>query len=319
MKKRHMVKIPLLIFLFSITLRADMSMLQFDDDAFASRDDYHYTGGLFYAYILDKEKSFINPNILVNYYNVNAISFTYMAFTPKDKSSSKALLDDIPYAGYAKLNFSDYKYSKNEFYKIAINIGATGPMVKAKQLQSNIHHLIGHSVPNGWDNQLKNHLFYGLSIAYAKKTNPIALLKDYEWDWCNYIEGNAGTFYSSLFFSTVARFGKNLPGTFDTISDLSTASPNELLNFKAKKSLSWYISAGVFASKIGNFYIIDKAIDLGYHLSHIDYTYGVQVSLNLLYKGIKYSFKIKTTSIHGKDDLPFQNEHWGGISATWKF
>ncbi len=318
MKINLAIRVFSLSILFAALLSADSNILQFDDDAFASKDDYHYTGGMFYGYMFDSDKSPINPSFLKDYKNTNAISFTYMVFTPKNKRSSTVILNDIPYAGYAKLNFLDYKYTKKEFYKIAVNIGAVGPMVKARQNQSNIHHLLGYSIPSGWDNQLKDHLFYGFSIAYGNKTHQ-GTLKNYKWDWCNYAEGNAGSFYSSLFFSTVFRFGKNLPETFDTISSLSTASTNELLNFNPNKSLNWYITAGAFANKVGNFYIINKAIDLGYQLSKIDYTYGLQISFNVLYKHIKYSFKIKTTSIHAKDNFPFQNASWGGISATWKF
>jgi len=304
--------------LFTSLLRADSSVFLFDDDALASRDDFHYTGGLFYGYMFDENRSFINPKFLKSLHNTNALSFTYMAFTPEDKESHERVLNDIPYAGYMKIEFSDYKYDNNMFLNLAINISAVGPDVKAKQIQSNFHKLIGHSTPNGWDNQLKDHLFAGLKVGYGKKSAKMNF-KKLQIDWCNYIEGELGNFYSGVSFSSVLRFANNLPDTFALIPNLSNGTTDELLNFKPMKNFDWSVEVGLFANKVSNFYIIDRAIDIGYKLSHIDYIYGLGASLNIFYNHIKYTFKIKTSTIHNKSSSTFDDEQWGSLSATWKF
>ena len=311
-------RILLFFILLNSFLKADSNILLFDDDALASRDDFHYTGGIYYGYMFDEKTSPINPKILNNLHNSNALSLTYMIFTPRNKRSYLAILNDIPYAGYAKMEFSDYKYDNRRFYKIALNISAVGSMLKAKQIQSNFHHLIGHSTPKGWDNQLKNRLFYGLVLGYGQKSDKIHI-KHIQADWCNYIEGNLGSFYSNIFLSSVFRFGDRLFDTFATLPNFANGSTDELLNFNPSKNFNWSVEVGAFINKVVNFYIVDRAIDLGYQLSHIDYIYGLGASFNLYYKGIKYTFKIKTSTIHNKNFSPFNSEQWGSISATWKF
>ncbi|NPA73138.1 MAG: lipid A deacylase LpxR family protein [Epsilonproteobacteria bacterium] len=310
--------IILIAIVMSVFAKANSAIWSFDDDALASRDDYHYTGGMYFGYMFDENRSLYNPNILKGYSNSNALSLTYMVFTPQNKRSTTPVLDDIPYAGYAKAEFSIYKYNKNEFFKLGVNISAVGEMVKAKQIQSNFHHLIGHSVPKGWDTQLGNRVFCGISAGYAKKTD-ILYLKDLKYDWTNFIKVDAGGYYSSIYFSTAIRFGGYLPDTFETIPDMSGVSSDELLHFQTIKKTAWNVSIGAFVNKIGNFYIIDEAIDEGYELSSIDYIYGVQISFDFYYRGIKYNFKIKSSKIQNKNSSPFNDEQWGSFSVTWKF
>ncbi|MEA3289380.1 MAG: DUF2219 family protein [Campylobacterota bacterium] len=145
--KKLMLRISLLLFNISY-LYSDTHLFTMDNDAFASKDDSHYTNGLFYTWMGDDNNT-IDFNFMNKLQTNNAISFTHLIFTPKDKRQTTPILDDLPYAGYVKLNFLLYKSSQKYFHEFGINIGAVGPMVKAKEVQSEFHALIGHSKPDG--------------------------------------------------------------------------------------------------------------------------------------------------------------------------
>ncbi|MCK5293301.1 MAG: lipid A deacylase LpxR family protein [Arcobacteraceae bacterium] len=304
-----MKKIIIIISIMCITisyLYGDTHSLMMDNDAFASKKDAHYTGGLFYTW-MDNNKT-----------NPTAISFTYLAFTPDDKNETKAILDDLPYAGYAKLNFLFYKRSKNYFHEFGINMGFIGSLVRGKEVQSEIHRIIGVDRAKGWDNQLDDKLMAGISYSFVKKTDTIDI-RNFKFDWTNNIRANIDTFYSGTLISTTFRIGSKSFNTFQTTGNFIGDEESTLLDFSNVKDFHWSISLGFFANKINRYYIVDKAISQGYKLSKLKYITGEQVTYNMFYNNIQYIFKIKSVYLHNNKLLSGASKQWGEFGIKWKF
>lgn len=287
-------------------LYGDTHSFSMDNDVFVTNKDAHYTGGLFYIWMEDKKQ------------DTKAISLTSLVFTPEDKKESKPILDDLPYAGYINLNFLSYNYGEDYFHEFGINIGGVGPMTKAKELQSGIHKVIGATIPQGWDNQLKDQVTAGISYNFAKKTK-IIKISNFNFDWTNNIRFDLGNFYSGALVSTTFRIGSNFPNTFPITGNFIGGNESSLLNFKEIKSFNWAISLSFFANKVNNYYIVDEAINQGYTIADIDYITGEQIAYDIFCDDIQYTFKVKSTYLHNNKLLSRAEAKWGEIMIIWRY
>jgi hypothetical protein len=303
--------------LWNIFAYSDTNMVTMDNDAFAGNGDGQYTGGLFYTWMSDSNNS-VNFNFMNHLKTNNGISFEHLIFTPNNKRSETPVLNDIPYAGYAKLNFLLYKSSQNHFHEFGFNLGMVGPITRAKELQSEFHTLIGHSKPDGWDTQLQNQATVGIAYNYAQKTTPINIYK-LQFDWTNNARFDIGNFYSGALVATTVRIGSKFPNTFPTTGNFIDGDESSLINFHATKEFNWAISLGFFANRVNNYYIIDEAIKQGYDLSKITYFTGEQVAYDVFYNNLQYTFKIKSIYAHNNKLISGAKKQWGGITVIWKF
>ena len=305
-----------LIILSTICIYADTYSFAIDNDGIISKEDSHYTNGLFFVWMRDKNSSY-NFNFLNDLKTNNAISFSHLIFTPKDKTKSTPILNDIPYAGYAKLNLLLYKSTNNYFHEFGINIGVVGPITGAKELQSNFHLLTGHSKPKGWDTQLGNRAMYGISYGFGKKSFNTNIGR-FKFDWTNYVRGDLGRFYSGLFASSTIRFGTDFANSFCTTENFIGADESNLLNFKEIKSFNYSIDFGIFANRVFNYYIVDQAINQGYNLPNIDYILGDQISFNIYYKKVQFAFAIKSINVYNSFSSN-QFKRWGEFKIVWRY
>lgn len=311
-----MKKLLFTIFILSSSIYGASHSFTVENDALASKDDSYYTGGLFYTYMDNINGTKYIP-FLEELQTDGAVSFTHLTFTPANKKSTTPILNDTPYAGYAKLNFLLYKSEKNYFHEFGANIGVVGPSTQADELQSSFHSLIGHDKPKGWNTQLKDQLTSGISYQFAYKTDSFNM-GDFKVDWTNNLRVEAGNFYSGALASTTIRISDIPLNSFATTGNFTVTDESKLLNFQNLKGFHWAVSFGLFANEVSNYYIVDEARDLGYTIDKVDYLTGEQVSYDIFYNEIKYSFTIKSVYLN---DRPFSsaNKQWGGLNITWKF
>jgi len=316
MNKTIIKRLILMGLLSNIYLFGASHSFTVENDALASHEDGYYTNGLFYTY-MDEIEHPSYMNFMEDLKTDGAISFTHLMFTPDNKDLRTPVLDEMPYAGYAKLNFLLYKSSKNYFHEFGFNIGLVGPSTYAEEFQSNFHSLIGQDKAEGWDTQLKDHFTSGISYQFAYKTDSYDI-GGLKLDWTNNVRVEAGNYYSGILASSTIRIGSMAYGSFSTTGNFTVTDENLLLNSKYPKNFNWSISFGLFGNKFSNYYIVDEARDLGYTLEEIDYITGEAVSYDIFYDEIKYSFKIK--SVYLNDHLfTSANKQWGGLTIQWKF
>lgn len=296
-------------------LHADTQAFMIENDAIAEQDA-HYTNGIFYTWLSDEESS-LGKDFISNLKTNNAISFNHLIFTPKDKLQKQPILNDIPYAGYAKLNFLLYKSSKYFLHEFGINIGMVGSSVRAKELQTAFHTMIGATKAKGWDNQLKDKFMPGFSYNFIQKTPKLAFGR-LQMDTTYNAKGDLGRFYSGISTSINLRVGNKLDGNFANTTTFIGGNESDLLNFEKMKSYNWNVTFGLFANKIYNYYLIQEARNLGYNLSKINYILGGQLTFNMFYRDINYAFKLKSISIKTTDKNN-QKKTWAGVGVIWKF
>jgi hypothetical protein len=297
----------------SVSLYSDTVAFTLENDFFGSREDNHYTNGAFLIWMQEEEKNHRFDFFMDDLQTNTALSLTHQIFTPNDKEATEPVWDDLPYAGYAKLNFLLYKSTANYFHEFGINIGAVGPVTRAQQLQDFFHKVVGDDPFKGWDNQLGNHVMAGVSYQFAYKTDA--------WDWHGYkidsisnIRGDAGNFYTGLLVSTTLRLSSSTPKTFITAGNFMVMDESDLLNVEDSKGFNWDISFGLYADAIYNYYIIDEGIDLGYQLDPMRSALGWQGTVNVMYGSFKCTYKIKSAYINGPRD-----KRYGGVTLIWNF
>jgi len=317
--KRYFQKIILVSLLFAgCFLDASTNFLTLENDAIVGKDN-HYTNGLFYVWMSDNDTSF--PDLLkftrLEQKNI-AFSITHGIFTPKDKQRSTVNLDDLPYAGYLDFSFLFYKSSKNVFNELGVNLGLVGPSAQAGSLQKWFHGVIGHEKPKGWDTQLKDHFLSGISYNIGYKTDS-KKIGNISFDTTVNARGDYGNFYSGITTGATFRFSSTPLKSFSVTGNFIGANEALALNYKERKNFNWAFSLGVYYNKFYKYYLVDEAIDEGYHLESIDYMVGEKVSLDMFYKGYKISFYLKSVDIYSEDTPSFENEKTGGISVIWKF
>jgi len=312
------IKITLLTLLLNTFLCADKTMLNLENDAIVGKDN-HYTNGLYYVWMSENNTTFPDIFKFINLKQKNiAFSISHAIFTPKDKERATRNLDDLPYAGYLDFAFLFYKSSPNFFNEIGINLGLVGPSTRAGDLQKWFHGVIGHEKPKAWDTQLKDHFMNGISYALGYKTTP-KKIKNLSIDLTTSLRGDLGNFYTGLLVGTTLRLSSIPLENFATTGNFIGANEALLLNYKERKNFNWAFSIGLFGNKFYDYYLVDKAIDEGYHLNKLDYMLGEKLTLDLYYNSFKTTFYLKSVDIFRDGISGHTNEQTGGISIIWKF
>jgi len=299
--------------LLSVTLYSDAVSLKLENDFFGSKEDTHYTNGAFLVWMRDAEEKSIFNNFLSELQTNTAISLTHQMFTPVDKEATEPILNDLPYAGYAKMNFLLYKSTANYFHEFAVNIGAVGPMTKAEEIQDFFHTVVGDGKFQGWDNQLGDQWMAGVSYQFAYKTDAM------EWqglhiDSISNIRVEAGNYYTGALLSTTVRMSSFAQKSFVTAGSFMVTDESDLLHMDKVNGLQWDVSAGIFLSGVYNYYIIDEGIDMGYTIEPMRSTVGWQFTLNLMYDSFRYTYKLKSS--HANDQ---RYKRWGNMTISWTF
>ena len=284
-----------------------------ENDFFGSKEDNHYTNGVFLVYMGDANKSDRFDFFMNDLQTNTALSFTHQMFTPIDKEATEPIWDDLPYAGYAKFNFLVYKSTANYFHEFGINFGAVGPVTKAEEIQSFFHKVVGDGKFKGWDNQLGNQVMGGISYQFAYKTDPYDW-KGYALDAIGNIRGEIGNFYTGALTSATVRISSFAQKSFITAGSFMVTDESDLLNIDSVKGFNWDFSAGVFANATHNYYIVDEGIDLGYQIKPMEYTVGWQIALNLMYGSFRYTYKMKSAHVNDQ-----RHKRYGGMTISWHF
>lgn len=296
---------------------ADTMSLVLENDALVGKDQ-HYTNGMYYTWMSEKDTSFpdLLPFIDLAQKNV-AFSLSHAIFTPEDKKRDTRNLDDLPYAGYMGVNLLAYKSSEHFFHEAGVNVGMVGPSTHAEDLQKGFHSLIGHSKPKGWEYQLDDEFMYGVSYQVGYKTTPLSL-SDVYLDFTTHVRGDAGRFYTGGLLGGTLRLSSTPMKSFATIGNYIGGDESILLNYEAKKSFEWALSLGAFYNAVERYYLIDEAIDQGYRLKKMDNLMGEKLSLDLFYDEMQLSFYLKSVDIDYKGGRS-SNEKTGGMNLVWKW
>ncbi len=306
------------LFLTTSFIYADTVSLVLENDVIVWQD-HHYTNGMYFTWMSENNTTFPDLLSFIDLKQKNvAFSISHAIFTPKNKNISTRDLNDLPYAGYVALNFLAYKSSTNFFHEAGINIGMVGPFAQADTLQKNFHSVFGFNEPNGWDNQLNDKFIYGISYNAGYKTDPIKI-QNLSLDLTTNIKADLGNFYTGTLVGTSLRLSSIAMRSFITTGNFIGANETSVLNYEPTKSFNWALSLGIHYNRFNTYYLIDKAIEEGYHLDELDYIIGQKLALDLYYNALKVSFYLKSVDIQTESISSSSNEKIGGVSIVWKW
>jgi lipid A 3-O-deacylase len=189
-------------------------------------DDRHYTNGIKLSYTtgsLGESSVWNEPTRWLGDYTFlfhrqtgetdDRLEWTILGqsiFTPQDHRVSNPSLSDRPYAGwlYTGLSFVQDADAR-QLTSLEFLGGIVGPWALGRQLQNNVHALLGEQLARGWNHQLGNE--FGFTASWERKWRfNHELGKGYSWEIipdAGITAGNVFTFAEAGF---LVRWGRGL-------------------------------------------------------------------------------------------------------------
>lgn len=145
----------------------------YDNDYFASRDEDYTQGYSFELVSPNLRKNPINKILfnLKNTENKYGIAIEHIGFTPFNIKSPNIQFGDRPFAAAIMLKsfaIATDTIRKSRFIS-STNIGLIGPGAFGKEMQVAIHEATGNTIPEGWQNQIKNDVVLNYEVSYEKQ------------------------------------------------------------------------------------------------------------------------------------------------------
>ena len=124
------------------SVRADQFSL-FAENDFVYNEDAYFTHGTRFQYLWDDDYG---------------VALGQNMYTPQDLDTKELIPNDRPYAGWLYLSDFHTTYYTNSELFVEAQIGVTGHDSFADDTQTWVHEHIGSRIPQGWGNQIPNHI-----------------------------------------------------------------------------------------------------------------------------------------------------------------
>jgi lipid A 3-O-deacylase len=131
-------------------------------------------------------------------------------FTPEDHQARNPSLDDRPYAAwlYTGLNFVQ-DYDAQQLTTLEFLAGVVGPWALGRQVQNNVHALLGEQLARGWNHQLSNE--FGFTVSWERKWRfNHELSNGYSWEIIPDAGITAGNVFTYGEAGFLVRWGRGL-------------------------------------------------------------------------------------------------------------
>lgn len=179
----------------------------YDNDYFTSTDE-NYTQGYSFELVLNALRKNPLNVILLNDADADqqfGLSLDHIGYTPFSIGSPEIQLGDRPFASAILLkSFKINTNSKRKSRLIsAIRLGIIGPAAFGKEMQVGIHKATGNTIPQGWQNQIKNDAVVNYEVIYQKEIAAISNYFTLQYE----ASANVGTLNTNVSGSLVAMAG----------------------------------------------------------------------------------------------------------------
>ncbi len=145
----------------------------YDNDFFSSTDK-NYTQGYNFELVIPFFKKnpvnhlFLNPKNSESKYG---ISIEHIGYTPNNIASPEIQFGERPFV--AAIMLKSFKISTDTIQKSrlvsSLNLGLIGPGAFGKEMQVAIHESSGNTIPQGWQNQIKNDVVINYEISHENQ------------------------------------------------------------------------------------------------------------------------------------------------------
>ncbi len=278
----------------------------YDNDYFASRDQ-DYTQGYSFELVSPNlrknpiNKILINPKFTENKYGV---AIEHIGFTPFNIKSSNIQFGDRPFA--ATIMLKNFVIATDTIYKSrlisSLNIGLIGPGAFGKEMQVAIHEATGNTIPEGWQNQIKNDIVLNYEVSHEKQLVRYRNLFSLQ----SYSRLRVGTLFTNV--------GLGLTTTFGVINSPYSSS-------KAKKKFSIYGYAQSIVNGVG----YDATLQGGMFNKKSPYTIAnneierltAQVNFGIIIQTRTMYFEYSRSLITREFEVG-KSSKWGGIKVGFR-
>ncbi|MBX2931039.1 MAG: lipid A deacylase LpxR family protein [Chitinophagaceae bacterium] len=205
--KPYFTLLYLFITLFAIAQKqksysSEFSFINENDVYLLQHRDSYYTNGFFLQYSkasIKKNHKIINRYSLgQNIYTVGDRKATYNGFAPFDR----------PYCGYLFARFTKDKFAHSgSLLSLSAEVGVTGDLSLARQLQIGYHNLINVFSQPFWDKQIPNQIGINAGIKYAASIYSTQK-EENKFDIVPIISANAGTLFINAQAGAYFCFGR---------------------------------------------------------------------------------------------------------------
>jgi lipid A 3-O-deacylase len=316
--------------------------MQVENDYFSlSNRDRHYSNGLRFSWLptpsAPGDKSWIEQTaeaipFVGDGNSVGRIGWSLgqSIFTPQDKTTTAALPNDRPYAGWLYAGLTLIKVPKpdpavyssiNEMDTLEIDLGVVGRAALGEQVQNSFHSLaFGNQQARGWHNQLKSEP--GLLISYDHKWRALAQMEfgHLGVDFTPSIGFDLGNVQVDASVGGMIRVGRDLPSDYGPprIRPGLAGSDFFLSDSDTGRRFGWYLFAGAEGRAVAHNIFLDgnsfaKSLSVKKETLVADFQVGAAI--------IVYGVRITASEVIRTKEFVSQHgdDQFGSISLSTNF
>lgn len=294
-----------------------------ENDIFAGHDD-GYTNGVRASYVSPEadipvwieEMAAFMPFFPKVGHTRWTMALGQSMFAPTDLTLSTLQPNDRPYAGWLYGTIGLIADRDTTLDNLQLTLGMVGPASLAGKTQRLVHRTIGDTIPQGWDNQLKNEP--GVVLSYEHKWRSLAEFSPFGLgaDFTPSVGGSLGNIYTHAAASAMFRIGYDLPSDYGPPVIRPNLPGSDF--FTPSRNLGWYLFTGVEGRAVArNIFLdgntfrdspsVDKRVFVG----------GVQMGVALTYHNtrVAYTHLFRTHEFDGQKD----SDQFGALTLSVRF
>lgn len=284
-----------------------------DNDSYlAQGSDMYYTNGLYIHFRHATNQEHLKQSLEKKIFEISA---GQKIFNPRSGYSPDPDRQDRPFAGYLYAGAAMSWYSKKEsVFKMAVELGTTGPNSLAQGGQELLHNTIGFYELAGWEYQIKNENSINLSAQYTKL---ISRSEDNTTDLSFEGYANAGTIFNAVGAGFLFRLGR-INQLFNSGATNSVISNQQKTKSYMPRELFFYTRPQL------NYIIYDATVQGSMFNNDSPVTFGIQPivfeqKLGLNYSSPRFTFDfgvyLRTKEVRSKAP----GHQFGAISMYYRF
>jgi lipid A 3-O-deacylase len=183
-----------------------------------------------------------------------------LMFTPDNKTLHNPDPKDRPYAGILAVGLSLHVEQADSYNGLKLVVGVIGPDSLADKTQKEVHRQIGDTIPQGWDQQLKNEPIVNLAYEYRHKFRLAGEREAWSVEGFPLAGGWLGNMLTQAQFGGVVRAGYNMPDDFGpTLVRGMDQMPPPRRSEKPKSNSDWGFS--IYGGALANLVLRDITLD----------------------------------------------------------
>ncbi len=237
-------------------------------------------------------------------------------YTPENKLRTDRILDDRPYGAFLYAGLAFQSQSDTQLNTVELDVGVVGPAALGRQIQNNVHRVIGSGEAHGWHNQLQNEP--GVALVFERKWRYLAETSGgYGLDLIPHVAGSVGNVFTYGGAGLTFRLGEDLSVDFGP-PRIRPALPGSASFDKPLDRLAWYLFIGGEARGIVRDIFLDgNTLGSEQSIQKRPFVFEAQGGLAIVIRQTRISY----TQIWRSEEFVGQRkgDFFGSISISTKF